>query len=221
MGAGNKNRYWSIMELVLVLLVAAGHMSLELMAARGRFQPDRPQMLFNSVAVLMWVGYVGFRACTVRGILRDWGLHLDHFPQALGRGLLFALPVAVALVVFGVWRGHWPLAPGFWLLLLLYPAWGLAQQFVLQALLMRNLEPWLPHLPARVVAAAGLFSAVHLPNVLLAVLAFPVGIAFSWVYAQRPNLWALGILHGCLGALFYYLVLGQDPGAIVLAMFHH
>jgi len=39
---------------------------------------------------------------------------------------------------------------------------------------------------------------------------------FTPIYRRFPNLWAVGLAHGLLGALAFYLVLGEDPGADIL-----
>ena len=51
------------------------------------------------------------------------------------------------------------------------------------------------------------------------VLTLGAGFFFTLIYRRHPNLWAVGILHGFLGALAYYLVLGEDPGGMVINCF--
>jgi membrane protease YdiL (CAAX protease family) len=67
-----------------------------------------------------------------------------------------------------------------------------------------------------VAAAATLFALAHTPNGPLMALTFLAGLGMTWVFERRRNLWAIGIVHGILGALAYYLVLGHDPGAELL-----
>jgi membrane protease YdiL (CAAX protease family) len=49
-------------------------------------------------------------------------------------------------------------------------------------------------------------------------LTAPAGIVFTRIFEARPNLWAVGIAHGLLGALAYYIVMGVDPGAQMLSI---
>ena len=49
-------------------------------------------------------------------------------------------------------------------------------------------------------------------------LTLVAGLAFTWIYETYGNLWAVGIVHGLLGALAYYAVLGQNPGAELLGI---
>jgi hypothetical protein len=117
---------------------------------------------------------------------------------------------------YGGRAGHAPAGFTFWLVLLVYPVWGLAQQFALQALITRNLRPLVRPLPVRVSAASALFAAAHFPNLPLMGLVLIAGLVLTTVYEKSRNLWALGLVHGVLGAAAYYFVLGQDPGAAIL-----
>lgn len=81
---------------------------------------------------------------------------------------------------------------------LLYMAWSLAQQFILQCLFFVRLESLLGSRRA-VLAAAGLFAVVHLPSPLLALLSFCGGMLFCELFRRWRNLYPLGIIHGALG----------------------
>jgi hypothetical protein len=81
---------------------------------------------------------------------------------------------------------------------LLYMAWSLAQQFILQCLFFVRLESLLGSRRA-VVAAAGLFTVVHLPSPLLTFLSFCGGMLFCELFRRWRNLYPLGIIHGALG----------------------
>jgi len=117
------------------------------------------------------------------------------------------------MVAYGSAQGRLPPPRTFWLILALYPLWGLVQQFLLGALLARNLREFLP--PAAVVpAAALLFGLAHAPDWTLSALAFAAALVWIPIYLWRPNLWVLGISHGMLGALAYYAVLGRDAWAM-------
>jgi membrane protease YdiL (CAAX protease family) len=53
------------------------------------------------------------------------------------------------------------------------------------------------------------------------VLTFVAGLVFTWIYERHNNLWAIGIVHGILGAVAYYVVLGHDPGAEIIGLLNH
>jgi len=208
-------------ELTAVLLTGLGHVALELLGARAGPRAGalrRPEQAYNAIASVLWCGYVLWRALGSPGMLRAWGFRTDNFARALKPTALFAGVAAFPLLLYGTWRARLPLPPTFYLLLLLYPLWGLAQQFALQALITKNLRAAVPALPLRAPAAALLFSAAHFPNYPLMILTFGAGLGFTWLHEKHRNLWAVGLAHGLLGALAYYLVLGQDPGADILEL---
>src|SRR5262249_19674259 len=97
-----------------------------------------------------------------------------------------------------------------WILALLYPVWGLVQQLLVQAMVVRNLTPVLS-LPLVVAIAAVLFGLVHLPDMELALATALLGGIFTLIFTRWRNVWALGICHGLLGVFFYFWVLGRDP----------
>jgi membrane protease YdiL (CAAX protease family) len=209
-------------ELIALILTSAVHILLEtLFIAKNQGQPAtiiglQLQDLYNILAAAGWSVYVLWRIASTPGILRAWGLRKDTFWPAMKLVLLFAIPAVAFLLLWGALQGHLPLPVTFWITCFLYPVWGIAQQFALQVFITRNLgavirSPWMCAL-----VAALLFSLAHFPNGWLMGLVFPVGYVFSLIYQRRPNVWALGIIHGPLGALAYFCVLGQDPGARIL-----
>ncbi|MBN1673527.1 MAG: CPBP family intramembrane metalloprotease [Kiritimatiellae bacterium] len=211
----------STAELIAVFLTGVGHVTLELVSGLfgvGRGVLARPQQVYNLAAVLLWAVYLVWRVARTRGVLVDWGFRRDSLGAALAPTAAFALVAAVPVLVYGALRHRLPLPVTFWLVFALYPLWGLAQQFALQVLITRNLRGVVPRLPFRVLAASALFSASHFPNYPLMALTFLAGLGFTWLYERHRNLWAVGLAHGILGALAYYLVLGEDPGSEMLGM---
>jgi hypothetical protein len=121
--------------------------------------------------------------------------------------------VASAFAVYAGPHGKLRFPPHAAWLFLLYPAWGLVQQFLVLAVVVGNLE-LVPALARRkgwvVVLGAALFAAVHGSDGWLVVATFLLELVLVPLYLRYRNLWPLGILHGWLGALFYLWVLGRD-----------
>ena len=175
-----------------------------------------PDQIYNFSAIGFWGGYVLWRLAATRGIALAWGFRQDNFFEALKPSLLFVTCAVLLILIYGKLIGSLGVPRTFWLALLLYPLYGIAQQFALQVLVARNLRalvrtPWL-----RAAVVAVIFSIAHVPDVPLMILVVPAGFVFTLIYGSRPNLWAVGLAHGLLGAMVYYLVLGLDPGAQVL-----
>jgi hypothetical protein len=79
-----------------------------------------------------------------------------------------------------------------------YAIWALVQQFILQSFFFLRLETLLGGRWG-VLAAAALFSAAHLPNLLLVTVTFPMALLFCQLFRLYRNLWPLGLIHAALG----------------------
>ncbi len=203
----NRPCYPELMAIIAAgCLHVAAEVALSLSVAR----------VFNASASLCFLIYVVWRAIHTKGVFRVWGMRGDNFWTALCAQLSIAAPAVLVFVGLGFVWGSFPLPKTFWLTLGLYPVWGTAQQFALQNFIARNLTGLLSHPVAIAGAAAVLFAASHSPRGTLVVLALFAGFLFTLVYQRFPNLWAVGIVHGIVGALVFYIVLGEDPGAEIL-----
>ena len=79
-----------------------------------------------------------------------------------------------------------------------YLIWALVQQFILQSFFYVRLESLLGGRWA-VLAAAGLFAAVHLPSPVLTVGSFVGGLFFCEMFRRYRNIFPLGLAHALLG----------------------
>jgi len=209
-------------ELVMAVLCGAGHVILELATKGTGSSAMTPGLLlrcYTLAAAAGWGCYLLWRSIVTPGALEVWGLRRAGFLRALGSSAVFVLAAGAPLLIYGQLHSRLPLPPTFWLVAALYTVWGIAQQFYLQALVTRNLRQLIPGIPFRVLAAAALFGAVHFPDYRIMALAFIAGLGLTWIYERYRNIWAVGIAHGILGALFLYLVLGLDHGWEQLATF--
>ena len=174
------------------------------------FRFFRLQGVFVPAAAGFWIVFVWYRARPDSTLLRVWGFRLDTFAPSFRAVTAFSLPVAGVMALVGTSRGTLRFPPHAWILLALYPIWGVIQQFLVQALLVRNLEGSLPRYVLLVVGSC-LFAIVHVPETPLMLATFGLGLVYVPLYLKYRNLWALGLYHGWLGTLFYLWVLGRDP----------
>jgi hypothetical protein len=212
------------MELLLLILTAAGHIGLELAAdGLGGAAPtlNRPQHLYNLAAALAWGAYLAVRWARDPSFGSAVGFRACGFAAAFRASAVFAGAGTAGLLALGAMLGR-PLPPAsFWVLAAVYPLWGIAQQFALQALITRNLRPLLGPVALRVAVVAAMFALAHFPNYPLMFLSGLGGLGFTWIYERHRNLWAVGIAHGWLGAVAYYCALGQNPGDELLRWIRH
>ena len=177
------------------------------------FEPEihgRPALILPIVAAC--AGYALWAVCTGRATPAQLGLRADNLATATRAALRVYGPAAGAVLV---WFAASPVpAPpaDFYLTLAVYPFWGIAQQFVFQSLLHTRLirlgtAPW------SILITAAAYTAVHWHSPRLMAITFPAGLINGWLFLRRPNIIPLGIAHGVLGAMVYYLLFGEDPMA--------
>ena len=173
---------------------------------------------FVLIAVLSWSGYVLYRFKKDKSILKVWGFRFDNFKSVLRLTLPFALISIALFFIVGYIQGTinltWHILP----LLITYPIWGSIQQFLTIGLLAGNLKD-LKQLKLSkaviILITAVFFSIVHYPSIWLMIGTFVLALFYGYVYLKAKNIYVLGLLHGWLGALFYYTVVNQDPFAEV------
>ena len=200
----------ALLEIGGVILTGAGHLTFSALDASAYFIP---------LASLAWGGYVYYRARSDPEYLSNVGLTRDALGPALRDASYVAAGSLALMALVGAAQGslslRWGMAPG----LLLYPTWGLVQQFLVQGLVSRNLNSgpeWLASPYVITPISAALFGLVHAPSWKLAAGTFALGLAYTPLYLKHQNLWPLGLYHGWLGVFYYYWVLGRSPWRSVL-----
>lgn len=199
-------------ELVAILLAGAVHVILEFTWSFAAVK------IWNAAVTCGFLGYLAWRRSRTGDAFRVWGMRSDNFFAGLRGQLSYVIPACILVHVYGGRYGFFP-PKTFWLALPLYFLWGTAQQFALQNLLARNLRRLIVRPLFLALVSALLFSAAHFPSIPLMGLTLIAGFFFTWTYQRIPNLWAVGIAHGVLGAMVYYFVLHADPGMEILMFF--
>lgn len=173
------------------------------------------QGFYIVAAVAFWLGVVALTAKGRPAVLREWGFRWDNVGPALRAAAAVFLPLMFLMVVIAWIRGDLVVSSSLLTMLLLYPAWGLVQQFLVQALLVTNLAkgPLRNHRTLLIAVGGLLFSVVHLGNGFLVLVTALVGAAFVHLYLNFRNLWPLGLFHGWLATLFYLWFLHRDKWA--------
>ncbi|MEM7087703.1 MAG: CPBP family glutamic-type intramembrane protease [Bacteroidota bacterium] len=173
---------------------------------------------FVAVAVLGWTLYVIYRKKQQPTVSNYWGFRKDTFRRVLRLMLPFGFVSIVSFFFIGVYQDSinitWHILP----ILVSYPIWGTIQQFLIIALVAGNLHDMKSIRASKffiILMTAILFSLVHFPSYWLMLGTFLLALFYGYVYLKAKNLYALGLFHGWLGAMFYYTVVGSDPFADV------
>lgn len=170
------------------------------------------QLVFIVGACLFWLGFVVRRAHADPEILARWGFTARDFGRSLALLAPAAMLAMAGFIAYGIWIGgptlHWHIV----LIMLLYPVWGLVQQFLVVALFAGNLQRRARISERRIVLlTALLFAAAHAPSLPLAAAAFCLAAVTTTVYFRTRNLWALGLFHGWFATGLYFFALGRNP----------
>ena len=192
------------LEVLAVMMTGILHLVFKSFGAKG---------LFISLAGVSWVGYIIWRVRQDSSLWVKWGFQTKNLSAAFFWPTVIFVVGVTLMAWYGLandrvlWQDH------ILFLLLLYPLWGILQQFLVQALGVANLmtvfpKPgWMVAMPVGIV----LFSLIHFPNGLLMIATGLMAGLFILCYLRERNLWPLGLYHGWLGTFFYLWVLGKDP----------
>jgi membrane protease YdiL (CAAX protease family) len=201
----------AITELGAVAATGIGHLASSAVDATKVFIP---------LASAAWGGYVIYRARTEPGYLADKGLGRSGWKGALRNASLAALGGLAGMASIAATSDrritlHRDMIP----LLLLYPTWGIVQQFLVQGLVAKNLSEasgWLgsPYVVTPITAAA--FGAVHMPSTELAAGTFAIGMTYTPLYLKHRNVFPLGLYHGWMGVFYYFWILERNPWLYVV-----
>lgn len=176
------------------------------------------KLFFIIVSILGWTAYVIYRSKKSEGILSYWGFRADNFRMVLKFLLPFGIFSVAAFFTVGYFQGTinltWHIIP----ILLLYPIWGVIQQFLVIALVAGNLQDLKGNKLNDfiiILLTALLFGFIHYPYYWLILGTFILALVYGYVYLKTRNVYVMGLFHGWLGGLFFYTVVGRDPFAEV------
>lgn len=165
---------------------------------------------FIILAILGWGWYAWKHA---PGHAARWGFRREGLRESAGWTFLLLAGASLLMILYNWQQGNSLWHPHLVPVLLLYPVWGLIQHFLTLGLAIGGLRSLYPQWPVGLLAViAGLgFAAVHIPVWPVAAGTFLLALVYTPIFLKYRNLWPLGLAHGWLGALFYYLVLQEDP----------
>lgn len=171
------------------------------------------RLFYVVAACLFWVIYIYREYRRNPGIHKSWGFQKSSFRSSF----YFLLPVTLVflagIILYGAVNQvhflNWHIIP----VLVLYPVWGVIQQFMMAGLVAGNLHKLTDVKITEsqiILFTSFLFALVHFPSITLMGYAFFIEIIFIKVYLRYPNIWTLGLYHGWISAFFIYFVLERD-----------
>ena len=162
---------------------------------------------------LFWLTYIYIKYRKDPSVIILWGIQKKNFKTTF----LFLLPFATVFMagigIYGylseaiLW--NWHILPIF----MLYPVWGLIQQFMVAGLVSGNLKsiknPQFSNYQI-ILLTSSLFSLVHYPDGFLMLFTFMMQWVFTTAFLRWKNIWPLGIYHGWIATFLLYYVLERD-----------
>ena len=180
------------------------------------------KLIFIAVAIISWTMYVFYQHKRIPGVLTYWGFTTGNFRAVLRIVLPFGIVAVICFLIIGSYLKTinltWHIIP----ILILYPVWGIIQQFLVISLVagnLKDLQRYKIREVAIIVLTALLFGLLHYPFYWLIVGTFLLALFYGFVFMRVRNVLVMGIFHGWLGALFFYTVVGRDPFAEVFLKF--
>lgn len=190
-----------MLEVTVMLVICLGYVAFhQALAFNGWF-------IVPMMALI--IGYLIYEMAFGQRRPRDFGLRGDNLPAAIKLNALVFGPPMLASFIYAAAKGV-PNPLHFLYALLLYPLWGLIQQFAFCGILLGNLKRlgagwW--SVPVMALA----FCLVHYPSTFLMQLTGIGGLLIGAVYYRVANVWPVAIVHGVFGAFAYYVYRDKDP----------
>ena len=210
----SKKGYFRITELIAVAITVA--LKFILMDWLGM------RAFYIGGICIFWLGYVVFRYSSDHSILRCWGFKKENFGKSLRVLFPFLVISIIITIIYGKLNHIRILNYHVIPVLLLYPVWGIIQQFMLVCILVQNLQKtaFFSNRKYRVILLAScLFSLIHYPYPALMIFTFVMEMIFLIAYVKWRNLWAIGIAHGWIATFLLYYALNRDLWTELFAWF--
>lgn len=171
------------------------------------------KLFYISGAILFWIVFILLKYRKNHNVLKGWGFQREHFKKSMLYLLPFAILTSLIIILYGIKVNatflNWHIIP----ILIIYPLWGLIQQFMMIGLIASNLKiifstqlslSWV------ILITSVAFTLVHIPTYPVMIYAFFMEFIFAYAYFKWKNLWSLGLIHGWVAGLLYFFVLERD-----------
>jgi len=171
---------------------------------------------------IFWLSYFIARYSLDHSILKQWGFKKDNFKKSLLTLLPYIIISICIAVIYGIIKPVTILNPDIIPILILYPLWGIIQQFMVANILaenLLNLKSVSSNKYVVILLTSSIFSLVHYPGVFLMAFVFAMEMLFLTVYFKWKNLWAIGLAHGWVATFVLFYILERDLWIELFAWF--
>ena len=179
-------------------------------------------IFYITAALVFWFFFIFRRYKSDPLVLNKWGFNLQYFKKSLLYLLPFGIIVITSSLLYASLTNtsilNWHILP----ILILYPVWGLTQQFIVAGLVAGNLRTLvkgkITDFQVNLMVSL-LFALVHYPDISLMIYVLLMELIFIHAYFKYNNLWSLGLYHGWASGFFLFFVLQRDLWNELLLIF--
>ena len=191
-----------------------------------------PFLIWIPALFTCWTVYLSYRVYSGGDksqrllLMKYWGLYWNTklFLKVFGYSSILAVFGIGIMVIWSYFCGfdqcYYPLNWHILFLFAVYPIYGIVQQFLIQNMIASNLQSYKLNNVLIVLITAAAFGMVHYGEselyFKLMILTSGFGLVFTPLYLKYKCLYPLGLYHGWLGALAYFILLNQDPAEMIL-----
>jgi membrane protease YdiL (CAAX protease family) len=146
--------------------------------------------------------------------LRELGIRFDNLKSS-GRECIIAFLIGTCLILIVFlfhlkdFILHSPI--NYFGLFLIYPFWGIVQQFWLQSIIFVRFLQILKNKNLTILVAAVIFSLLHAPDISFMILTFIGGLCCCILFSRHRNIFTVGIFHAIMATIASSLLV---PGVI-------
>ncbi|MGB0429715.1 MAG: type II CAAX prenyl endopeptidase Rce1 family protein [Bacteroidia bacterium] len=178
------------------------------------------RVIFIPIAFIIWVLFIAYKAKNETQFFKNSGFTTKSLKASSIICMTFILSFGAIMLAFAKLNHYNINNYHLVIAILLYPFWGLLQQFIVMRFVAANLKKFKLKSIVIIWVTALAFGSVHIPVWPLFAATFIIGLMFTSLYIKYKNLWPLGITHGILGAFFYFYVLNEDPIAQIISSYN-
>jgi hypothetical protein len=165
------------------------------------------------IICLFWLIYIYSKYKGNPEAIQLWGIQRQNFKKSFLFLLPFAFICIIGIVIYGylskVDMINWHIIP----IIILYPLWGLIQQFIVVGLISGNLKalenPRFSNYQI-ILFISLFFSLVHYPSAFLMIFTFIMQWIFTTAFLRWKNIWPLGLYHGWIATFLLFYIMGRD-----------
>ena len=171
------------------------------------------QTLYVCGMLLYWCSYIIYRYLSNNTIVKIWGL---YEPSTIYKSLLYTGIICLGLcIVLYNYISSFYITRNLYISFVLYPLWGIAQQFLLQSMVLSNIIKLYKitngiSLQLLILFLSCIFGYVHKYIPVLIVPTILWGYISSNLYLQFHNIIPIGICQGILATILFYGILRID-----------